>query len=197
MIARMRAPFRSALFVCALAAASHADDAGVPDAPVADAPAGDATPIDASLDAPPPPEPEPAPKPRPVHGSVGVGGMFLYTGHDNDQFRFEISFDLEPATRFGGFLAWRAFDLEHKGMVLAGGVFEAGAARPRLVVDLHADIGADLDQVAPVVGVGIRTTLTLWGPLGIALDSGAYLVIDGVDNTRLVLGSSLSPVVRW
>jgi len=166
-------------------------DASVPDAAVADAPSIDAARVDAAA------EPEPAPTLRPIHGSVGGGGMLLWTGHDNDRFRFEVEFDIEPRSRLGAFVAWRAFDPDHKGLLLAGGVLEAGAARPRLVVDLHGDVGVDLDLIAPVVGGGIRTTIMIWGPLGVALDSGAYVVIDGVDNVRVVLGTSLSPVVRW
>ena len=36
----------------------------------------------------------------------------------------------------------------------------------------------------------MRTTLAIVGPLGVALDTGGYLVIDGVDHTRLVLSSA-------
>lgn len=134
---------------------------------------------------------------RGVHGSIGGGSALLLTGHDDNRFRFELEVDIKPASRYGGFVAWRGFDDEHRGMLLGGLVYEAGAARPRLVLDLHADAGADLDQRAPVVGGGIRTTLTIVGPIGIALDSGAYLVIDGVDDTRLRLMGSTSIVGRW
>lgn len=134
---------------------------------------------------------------RGVHGSVGGGSALLLTGHDDNRFRFELEMNIKPASRYGGFVAWRGFDDEHRGMLLGGLVYEGGAARPRLVLDLHADAGADLDQRAPVVGGGIRTTLTIVGPIGIALDSGAYLVIDGVDDTRLRLMGSTSIVGRW
>jgi hypothetical protein len=76
-------------------------------------------------------------------------------------------------------------------------VYEPAAARPTLVIDLHADVGADLDQRAPLVGGGIRTSLGIYGPLGVALDTGGYLVIDGVDHTRLVLASSVSLIAKW
>jgi hypothetical protein len=76
-------------------------------------------------------------------------------------------------------------------------VFEAAAARPRLVLDLHADLGADLDARAPLAGGGLRTTLQLVGPLGVVVDSGAYLVIDGIERTRLQLQSSALLAVRW
>ena len=134
---------------------------------------------------------------RPVHGSVGGGTSLLLTGAQGDRNRFELEVDIEPQSRFGGLVAWRAFDDAHHGMLLGGLVYEAGAARPRLVVDLHADVGADLDQKAPVAGGGVRTTLMLWKVIGLALDGGAYLVIDGVEDTRLVLAGSTSLVLRW
>ena len=134
---------------------------------------------------------------RPVHGSVGGGSSLLLTGAEGDRTRFELEGDIAPRSRFGGLIAWRAFDDKHRGMLLGGLVYEAGAARPRLVVDLHADLGADLDQKAPVAGGGIRTTLTIWKVIGIAFDGGAYLVIDGIEDTRLVLAGSTSLVARW
>jgi hypothetical protein len=134
---------------------------------------------------------------RAVHGSVGVGGPLLLTAHDDNRLRAELELDIEPGSRYGGFVAWRGFDDTAHGMLLGGLIFEAGAARPRLVVDLHADIGADLDQDAPVIGGGLRTVLTVWGPFGLAFDAGAYLVIDGVDDTRLRIMGSTAIVVRW
>lgn len=134
---------------------------------------------------------------RGVHGSLGGGGSLLLTGDGGDRTRFELELDLEPASRFGGHIAWRAFDADHRGLLLGGVVYEAGAARPRLVVDLHGDAGADLDAKAPVLGGGARTTLMIWRMFGVGLDTGAYLVIDGVDDTRLVIATSASAVIRW
>jgi hypothetical protein len=134
---------------------------------------------------------------RPVHGSIGGGSSFLLTGAGGDRTRFELELDLEPKSRFGGHVAWRAFDADHHGLLLGGVVYEAGAARPLLVVDLHGDAGADLDAKAPVVGGGARTTLTIWKMFGVGLDAGAYLVIDGVDDTRLVIATSACAVMRW
>jgi hypothetical protein len=48
-----------------------------------------------------------------------------------------------------------------------------------------------------VVGGGLRTTLTLYKMIGLALDGGAYLVIDGIADTRLRIMGSTSLVVRW
>ncbi len=134
---------------------------------------------------------------RPWHASVGGGSALLLTAHDSTRFRYELAIDIKPASRYGGHIAWRGFSDEFRGMLLGGLVFEGAAARPRLVVDLHADAGADLDQKAPVIGGGIRTTLTIYKLLGLAFDTGAYLVLDGVDDTRLRLMGSTSLVLRW
>jgi len=130
---------------------------------------------------------------RPLHGSVGVGGSLLLTGDDGDRTRAELELDLEPS-RYGALVG---FDDHHHGLLCAGFVYEPAAARPTLVIDLHGDVGADLDQRAPLVGGGIRTSLGIYGPLGVALDTGGYLVIDGVDRTRLVLASSVSVIAKW
>jgi hypothetical protein len=139
----------------------------------------------------------PAARARPLHGSIGAGGSLLATGDLGDRTRAELELDLEPGSRFGGLVALRAFDHDHHGLVCAGLVYEAGAARPALVVDFHADLGADLDQRAPLAGGGVRTLLGLYGPLALALDTGGYLVIDGVDRTRLVLSLGAGLAARW
>jgi hypothetical protein len=134
---------------------------------------------------------------RPIHGSVGIGGSFLTTGNDGDAARGELEVDLEPDSRYGALLALRGVAQHHHGLLMAGLIYEAAAARPTLVLDLHADAGADLDHRAPLVGGGLRATLGLLGPIGVALDTGGYLVIDGVDHTRLVLSTSVSIVAAW
>jgi hypothetical protein len=134
---------------------------------------------------------------RPLHGSVTAGGTFLLSGDEGARQRAEIEADLEPHSRFGALVAWRGFDGDHKGIVTAGLMYEGGAARPRLVLDLHADAGLDLDRTAPVVGGGIRTVIEVIGPLSVALDTGVYLVIDGVDHTRLQLQSGLGVGASW
>ncbi|MCX5744209.1 MAG: hypothetical protein NT062_17095 [Proteobacteria bacterium] len=142
-----------------------------------------------------------ASEPRAVHGSVGGGGALLFAGEDGGaRLRVEGEVDVEPggwAGRFGGLLALRAADRTHHGLLVAGLMFEAAAARPRLVLGLHADLGIDLDVVAPVVGGGLRATVAIWRSLGVAIDTGAHLVVDGIADTRLVFGSSTSVVVRW
>ena len=83
--------------------------------------------------------------------------------------------------RYGILVALRDVDGDHHGLLCAGVLFEAAAARPTLALALHADVGVDLDARAPLVGGGLRTTLAIVGPLGVALDAGGELVIDGID----------------
>jgi hypothetical protein len=134
---------------------------------------------------------------RPLHGSVGGGTALVITGADGDHNRFELEADLEPHSRWGGFAAWRQFSGTHNGIVAGGVMYEAGAARPRLVVDFHGDVGFDLDQKAPMVGGGLRTVIEIYGAFGVALDTGGYLVIDGVNNTSFKLATGLSLVATF
>ncbi len=134
---------------------------------------------------------------RPLHGSVGFGGALLTTGAEGDRLRLDASFDLKLRSRYGFLAAWRAFDQDHHGLVTAGLTYEGAAARPRLVLDLHADLGIDLDHTRPALGGGIRATLMIVGPTAVVVDSGALLVVDGVDGTRLQLQTALSLAARW
>src|SRR5436305_15260113 len=86
---------------------------------------------------------------RPIHGSLAAGGALLLTGDDGSRQRAELELDVEPESRFGALVAWRGFDQDRHGLVTAGVMYEGAAARPRLVLDLHADVGADLDLHAP------------------------------------------------
>lgn len=139
---------------------------------------------------------------RGIHGSLTAGDSLLITGADGDRFRSEISGILKPRSRYGIIAAWRGFDGadlgdgEHDGMLMAGLVFEGGAARPRLVLDLVGEVGWDLDQSAPVIGAGIHTTVGIIGPLAVTLHSAIYAVIDG-DDTRIQLQGNLLVGVRF
>jgi hypothetical protein len=134
---------------------------------------------------------------RPLHGSVAAGGTLVLAGSDGDRLRNEISADIKPWSRYGVIASWRAFDEAslgdgtHDGMLTAGIVFEAGAARPRLVLDLVGEVGWDLDQDAPLAGAGIRNTIGVIGPLAVVLQSSLYLVIDGDDTRVHVQGNAL------
>lgn len=140
---------------------------------------------------------------RPIHGSIGAGGALVLVGDDGDRFRNELSADVKWRSRYGAIVGWRAFDAgslgdgDHLGLVTAGLVYEAGAARPRLVLDLVVEVGADLDQRAPLVGGGLRNTLAIIGPLGVVLHTAAYVVIDGVADSRLHIQGNALIALRW
>lgn len=139
--------------------------------------------------------PDPA---RPLHGSISIGGSLLATGQARgSHLRAEVEVDLEPFSRYGALVALRAADADHRGLLCAGLLYEGAAARPKLVLSLHVELGADLDQHAPVVGGGVRAILFLVGPLAVSFDGGTYVVIDGVDHSRLVLSSAASVAAAW
>jgi hypothetical protein len=141
---------------------------------------------------------------RPFHGSIAVGGSTVATGSDGDRLRNEVSLDLKPRSRYGlilGYRGWDAYSLDdrtccggdgdHDGFVTAGVVFEAGAARPRLVLDLVGEVGWDLDQTAPLAGAGIRNTVGVIGPLAVILHGSLYVVVDGSDSRVQLQGNLL------
>lgn len=136
---------------------------------------------------------------RPWHGSVGGGPSLVLTGAEDDHLRFDVTVDVKPASRLGALLAWRGFDGDRRGLITGGVVYEGAAARPRLIADLHADAGADLDARAAVVGGGVRLTVAVGRRLGVGvvIDTGGYLVLDGIDDLRLQLQTSLLAALRW
>jgi hypothetical protein len=143
---------------------------------------------------------EPVRGSRPFRFSMGFGGSLLLTGHgEGSRNRADAHLDIDPGGRFGRFgltaavrhMTWEPFADE--GLATIGIKYEAGAARPRLALALHGDVGASFDG-APALGGGIESTLWLipkwFRPLALILDATAHLVIDGADETRLVLASS-------
>lgn len=132
-----------------------------------------------------------------LHGSAGGGGALLLSGAQGDRLRLDVAVDVKLRSRFGVLLAARALDVERAGLVMAGVTYEGAAARPRLVLDLFAAAGVDVAARAPLVGGGLRTTLAIYQMLGVVLDLGGYLVIDGLADTRLQIQSSTLLVVRW
>jgi len=129
---------------------------------------------------------------RTWHGSVGGGSGLALTGSGGDRWRYDLALDLKPASRYGITLGWRQLDGDHDGLLVAGLLFEAAAARPRLVIDFHLDVGIDLDAADPLVAGGLRTTVGVIGPLAVILDITPYLVLGNYDALRLqITGSTL------
>lgn len=134
---------------------------------------------------------------RPWHGSIGAGSGLAITGGGGDHWRFDVALDLKPASRYGITLGWRQFDGDHDGVLVAGLLYEAAAARPRLVIDFHADLGLDLDDPHPLVAGGIRTTIGVIGPLGVIVDLTPYLVLGNYDALRLQIAGSTLLALRF
>lgn len=134
---------------------------------------------------------------RGIHGSVGAGSSLAVTGAEGDHLRYDVALDVKPFARYGVTVGWRQFDADHRGLLVAGLVYEGAASRPRLVLDLHVDAGIDLARPAPLAGAGIRGTLTIARPLAVVLDLSAYLVLDGVDDSRFQLASSALLAITW
>ena len=126
------------------------------------------------------------------HGSIGAGGSLLVTGAGGDALRLDGAIAYQPFERFGFVAAVRAFDdAPRDALVTAGLTWEAAASRPRIAVALYADAGVATAETLPVLGLGVRTTIAVFGPLGVVADTGAHLVLDGVDDTALVISSAL------
>lgn len=143
-------------------------------------------------------EPDPPKPPPPFRWSIGGGSALLLTGQQEaGRQRLDGHLDVMPGGgwgRFGITTAIRHVPFEpfaSDALVTAGVRYEAAAARPRLVVSLHADVGATVSPAAPAIGGGIQTHLWIWpkklGPLALVSDVTAHLVVDGTDATRLVL----------
>ena len=137
---------------------------------------------------------------RPWRGGVGAGGYLALTGPETTG--VTACADLFPGGhlgRWGGRMEARSLDDPadgiDAGLVMGGVTYEAGASRPRLSMALHAELGAAVARGAdplPAAGAGIRTNLWLIGPLALAADSTATFVWDGVEDSELLLASSLT-----
>ena len=83
------------------------------------------------------------------------------------------------------------------GIVTVGILREAAAARPRLAMLLHADVGIAWGPMAPVAGGGVRTYLGIYGPFGLAFDVTAHAVVPSVDDAHVEIGlTALGALLR-
>lgn len=139
-----------------------------------------------------------APRRRPLHLALGAGGSFLLTGSEGlGRARLDAHLDVLPGGPFGRHGLTAALrhvtpDGEHA-LATLGVLFEAAAARPRLVITLHADLGTRVREPAAVLGGGIQTHLRLLPrvPLALVLDTTAHLVTRTPRDTHLALASAL------
>lgn len=120
-------------------------------------------------------------------GSWHVGATLGWFGAVSGPLRHGPAAQLEllPGGRLGriGFgLYYRGDRRFQRGSLLAGAVYEAGAARPGLVMTLHAAAGYDAAHSLPVVGVGWRILLGVAGPLVVSSNLTAQLFLDGVQS---------------
>ncbi len=131
--------------------------------------------------------------PRPI-GSLRSTGELMWTG-PSPRNRLGGDLIVYLNQRVGVYAGVQAVTLKpfaDAGQVTAGMAYRAAAARPKLDLVLHADVGATW-PLAPAAGGGVITYF--WPlksvPVALTLGSNAYLVLDGVDNTRLVLSGGI------
>jgi hypothetical protein len=149
----------------------------------------------------------PAPAHAERHVSFSAGGSLLLNGmHGGSRNRADGAIVYTPRGRLGVVVAARALTFDpvlDQGLVTAGVHYDAAASRPRLALALHGDVGAAWSQtgIAPAIGGGVETHLWIWpkklGPLAIVSDVTAHLVLDGVDDTRLVIAGATRLAVAW
>ncbi|MEM9488909.1 MAG: hypothetical protein AAGC55_07175, partial [Myxococcota bacterium] len=122
---------------------------------------------------------------RSWHASALIGGFIGVTGPAS--YGTAVDIEIYPPARFGGNLIARDLAGSHGTLVLAGLAFQAAATRPRLVMSLHADIGATTgDTVLPAAGGGVRAQLAVFGPIIIGGNLTGHLLLDGIDTTLAI-----------
>ena len=127
---------------------------------------------------------------RRAHVGFGVGGTFAGTG--SERTGWLVAFEFLPGKNWGRLgVRLSARGGSNDGLIgLAGLAFEAGASRPRLDIILTTEIGAS-STGHPIAAAGVETHLGVLGPIGIALNLNALLVVDGTQDTKLILSSGL------
>jgi hypothetical protein len=131
----------------------------------------------------------------PFRFSIGAGGAALIAGADGETWRGLAAIDIYPGGplgRFGASLAVRSLLLDpfgDAGLATAGVIYEAAAARPRLVMALHGEGGVAFadDRLRPAVGGGLKTHLGVIGPLALASDVTLHIVAQAVDDYDVVV----------
>ena len=98
------------------------------------------------------------------------------------------------AGRIGGIALLQTSQRGGRGLAALGVIYEAAASRPRLWLELHAELGACWDDARVSGGGGVITHLALWGLVGMVVDTGLRAVYAGTD-TEVVLSTTLLLVI--
>ncbi|HKE13618.1 MAG TPA: hypothetical protein VKB80_02050 [Kofleriaceae bacterium] len=135
-----------------------------------------------------------APGARPWAGSVGVSGYVALGGPaDSGLAAVAALYPGAWAGRLGLRLEARTIgqgDRFDRALYTAGLACEAAASRPRLALALHGEAGAVAPDPRAAVGGGVELELWLVGPVALAVDGGAHVLVDGLDS-ELVLAAGL------
>jgi hypothetical protein len=130
---------------------------------------------------------------RSMHIGVSVGGYAATTGPA--RWGPSVFAELSPGgwlDHFGARIEARGFEGFGDGWLAAGVVYEAAAARPRLVLSLHGEAGWTYGEaICPVAGGGGHVALFVAGPLAVGVDATATLVYAGVDSTLALAASAV------
>lgn len=130
---------------------------------------------------------------RPIGALRGTGDLIITGGSPRNRVGGDVIVYL--GQRVGVYAGVQQVTLKpfaDAGQATVGMAYRAAAARPKLDMVLHADVGATW-PLAPSAGGGVITFFWPLKKVPVAVTSGAnaYLVLDGVDNTRIVLSIGL------
>ncbi len=131
------------------------------------------------------------PHSRPPH-VVAQAGYYAALGGPS-AWGQSLALDVLPgwiAGRWGMRLEYRGYRGLKSGSILVSGLFEAGAARPKLALKLAPTVGIT-EESDPILGGAIDWSLWLLGPVGVSLVTDLHVIIDGA-NTRPALTGVLS-----
>ncbi len=95
-----------------------------------------------------------------------------------------LAVDLLPGGavgRYGLRGEWRGYRGESAGSGVVALLYEAGASRPQLALNLMAELGLS-DDGKLIMGAGVETCLWMLGPLGISTVGDVRVIADGLDS---------------
>lgn len=134
---------------------------------------------------------------RPRRVAVGAGVFAAITGPAT--YGPAIEAELYPGGalgRYGLRGEVSGFEQSDAGRAALGVTFEAAAARPRLQLALHGDVGLTFPAHLPTIGGGVQVQLWVYGPVALGVDGGAVLIYDGIDSL-LAMASTTTLRLAW